>query len=300
MISCSRLGETMTVLRPAPCVLAFYDGRSGTRVFSEAPNWVDDGALEVGLASYAIVDGPEAIVYDTHVSIPHARRIRAVLEAMGVRRMTVVLSHWHLDHIAGNAVFSDCEIIAHAACAEGMAARRQKIEAGTEEGPPALAPLVMPARTFEGELRLTVGRTPVILRHADVHSRDGAVLVLPETGLMLAGDTLEDTVTFVSEAGRLQQHLEGLAAMAGWGVHRILPNHGNPGIIAGGGYAPTLMAATQRYVTRLLACREAPELRDQDLSTFVADELKAGWITYFPAYEHVHRDNVAAVLGRGS
>lgn len=300
MIDLSRLGETLTILRPAPGVLALYDGRSGARAFSEAPNWVDDGALEVGLASYALVDGTEAIVYDTHVSIPHAQRVRRVLEDMGVRRMTVVLSHWHLDHIAGNAVFSDCEIIAHAACAEEMIARREKIESGSEEGAPPLKPLVMPTRTFEGDQHLMVGRAPVLLRHADIHSRDGAVLILPETGLMLAGDTLEDTVTFVSEADRLSKHLEGLAAMAGWGVERILPNHGDPGIIAGGGYRPSLISATQRYVMRLLACRTDPGLRQQDLATFVADELRSGAITYFPAYEHVHRDNVAAVLGRGS
>ena len=39
------LGSTMRVLRPAPNVLAFYDGRiAGVRAHSEAPNWLDDGA----------------------------------------------------------------------------------------------------------------------------------------------------------------------------------------------------------------------------------------------------------------
>ena len=32
---------------------------------------------------------------------------------MGVRKMTVILSHWHDDHVAGNEIFADCEIIAH-------------------------------------------------------------------------------------------------------------------------------------------------------------------------------------------
>ena len=34
-------------------------------------------------------------------------------QSQGVRKFTVVLSHWHLDHVAGTAAFADCEIIAN-------------------------------------------------------------------------------------------------------------------------------------------------------------------------------------------
>jgi cyclase len=293
------LGSTMTVLEPAPGVLAFYDGRvAGVRAFADGPNWVDDGAFELGIASYAVVDGSDALVYDTHISIPHARLIRGTLESMGVTRMTVVLSHWHLDHIAGNEVFADCEIIAHMACAEEMGRRRAKIETGTEDGAPPIAPLVMPTRTFEDVLALKIGRRDVLLRHADIHSRDEALIVLPDLGLMLAGDALEDTVTFVAEPDGLERHLADLARIATWKVSSILPNHGDPDIIARGGYAPSLITATERYVTRLLRCPFDPALAEAGLRTFVADELAAGWITYFAPYESVHRDNVAAVLKR--
>ena len=57
------------VLRPAPGVLAFYDGRVEGYRWAEEENWVDEGALALGIASYAIVDGAEALVYDTHVSV---------------------------------------------------------------------------------------------------------------------------------------------------------------------------------------------------------------------------------------
>ncbi|HEY1591586.1 MAG TPA: MBL fold metallo-hydrolase, partial [Solirubrobacteraceae bacterium] len=111
----------MRVLRPRDGVFAFYDGRVDGYRFDELPNWVDEGALSLGIASYAIVSGAEALVYDTHISIEHAQRIRSLLEAEGVRRFTVVLSHWHLDHIAGNAVFEDSEIIASERTSELLA-----------------------------------------------------------------------------------------------------------------------------------------------------------------------------------
>ena len=105
--------DHLRVLRPAPGVLAFYDGRVPGYRWAEDENWVDEGALELGIASFAIVDGAEALVYDTHVSVPHARAIREALAAEGVERFTVVLSHWHLDHIAGTEAFADCEVIAN-------------------------------------------------------------------------------------------------------------------------------------------------------------------------------------------
>ena len=47
----------LRVLHPAEGIRAFYDGRVEGYRFADGPNWVDDGALALGIASYAIVDG---------------------------------------------------------------------------------------------------------------------------------------------------------------------------------------------------------------------------------------------------
>lgn len=301
MAATTVLGATMQVLQPAAGVLAFYDGRiPGVRAFSREPNWVDDGAFELGIASYAVLSGEEALVYDPHISVVHARIIRKTLEARGVRRMRVVLSHWHLDHIAGTEVFADCEVIAHVWTDAEMRRRKAAIEAGTADGAPPIKPLILPTRTYEDELALDVGGRRVELRHADIHSRDETLLLLPDARLLLAGDTLEDTVTFVAEPEGLERHLDDLARVATWDVNRILPNHGAPDIIANGGYQTSFIAATERYVERLLRSRNDEALQKLDLKAFVADELAAGWITYFEPYENVHRGNVEAACGRSS
>jgi cyclase len=153
----------LRVLRLSRHLIGFYDGRiSGVR-FSAEPNWVDDGALSLGICSYALVDGSEALVYDTHVSVAHAAAIRRHLEGLGVRRITVVFSHWHLDHIAGTEVFADCEIVAGRPTGETLARERAAIEAGTSgEGPPAVSPLVLPTTLLEGDTRLDVGALRVV------------------------------------------------------------------------------------------------------------------------------------------
>ena len=288
------LGSTLRVLRPHPHILAFYDGRvPGVRAFSPEPNWLDDGAYQLGICSFAVIDAEEALVYDTQMSLAHARLVRQTLEAAGVRRMRVVLSHWHTDHIAGNAVFADCEIIAHVRTHEAMLANRSALAADM----PPIDPVIMPTRTYEDGLRLCVGRVPVELRHVDIHSRDATVLLLPD-GLLLAGDTLEDMVTYVAEPQGLERHLADLARMATWHLDRILPNHGDPGRIEAGGYGVGLITATQRYVDRLLRVEREPGLGLLPLREFVQDELERGWITEFAPYEAVHRRNLRVVEQR--
>ncbi len=286
----------MRVLAPHPNVLAFYDGRVEGYRFSDGANWVDDGALSLGIASYAIVHSEEALVYDTHVSIAHAAFIRRTLEQRGIRRITVVLSHWHLDHIAGNAFFADCEIIANVRTAAHLARHKAALEAGTLEGPPAIAPLVMPTRTFEDRLTLNVGGLPVDLMTFDIHSDDATVLWLAQDRLLLAGDTLEDTITYVAEPDGFARHLVDLNRMRALSPLSILPNHGAAERIASGGYGADFINATEQYIRALQAIQRDPSRRDVALRDLIAAPLASGAVSYFAGYEAVHARNVALVL----
>jgi glyoxylase-like metal-dependent hydrolase (beta-lactamase superfamily II) len=267
-------------------LLGFYDGRVPGQVLGPDPTWVDDGALALGVCSFAVVDGADALVYDTHVSVPHARAIRAEVERRGASRITVILSHAHLE---------DCEVIANALTAELMSEHREAIEEGRQAGPPAISPLILPTRTFTGELHLDVGGVGVDLLQFDIHSRDATVLYIPAEGILLAGDTLEDTVTYVSEADGLERHLGELERLRAIGAPRIYPNHGSVEAITGGGYGEGLILATEHYIEALLRHARDPRPEDADLRAFVADSLAQGWIGYFAPYERVHHSNLESV-----
>jgi cyclase len=286
----------MRVLRPADGVFAFFDGRIEGYRFDERPNWVDEGALSLGIASYAVVSDGEAVVYDTHVSVEHARYIRHVLNTHGVKKFTVVLSHWHLDHIAGNAVFRDCEIIASERTSELLARYKSAIERGEHEGPPPIDPLVLPSSVFTDRLRLAVGRLRLELIHTDIHSDDATLLWLPEQKLLFCGDTMEDPVTYVDEPGHFATHLTNLAELWQLAPERILPNHGDPQVISDGGYSRDLIRETQQYIETLKRCRTEPALRELSLLELISGSLDAGSHHYFAPYEAVHRHNVDTVL----
>lgn len=287
-------------LRLTDHLIGFYDGRVEGQKYAPFPNWVDDGALSLGICSYALVDGEDAIVYDTHVSVAHGEYIRRTVEKLGARNIRVVLSHWHLDHVAGTEAFKDCEIIANRHTARLLAEHRAAIEAGTHLGPPVISPLILPTTVFDERMHLRCGSLELDLLRFDIHSQDGTVIHLPLEDYLLAGDTLEDTITYVAEPHGFRRHLEELDRLATLKAKRIFPNHGDPAVIENGGYHPTFIRATQQYIRTLLRSQTDEELHSKPLQELIAGPLQAGWITYFPAYEEVHRENIAKALKASS
>ena len=254
------ISATMRIHQPYPGLFAYYDGRiAGKRLHSPEPNWLDDGAYSLGVASFALVSGAQALVYDTHISLDHARSIRHHLEGLGVSSIRVVMSHWHTDHVAGNGGFADCPILANSLTIETLKAKRKVLENKT----PPIKPVVMPTESFDGEMTLTIGSWTVQLLQFDIHSADGTVLFIPAMGVLLAGDTLEDTVTYISEPEHIDRHILDLKRMAELPIRHILPNHGAEEIIAAGGYPPSLIEANRLYLERLLARRDDPQLGDR-------------------------------------
>ena len=71
--------------------------------------------------------------------------------------------------------------------------------------------------------------------------------------------------------------------------------HGDPDVIAAGGYSRGFNRAMQQYIRALLRCKTEPELRALPLRELIQGPLNTGWITYFAPYEETHRDNLEKV-----
>jgi glyoxylase-like metal-dependent hydrolase (beta-lactamase superfamily II) len=241
----------------------------------------------VRIGSYALIVGQAALVYDTHVSVAHAGFIRATLARRGVTQIRVVLSHWHLDHMAGTAAFADSEIIANRRTAGHLATRQAAIEAGCDHGLPAINPLILPNSLFDDRLVLDLAGQPVHLITANIHSDDATLLWLPERRILLAGDTVEDCVTYVGAPQDFVLHLADLARLAALAPAYVLPNHGAPDKIAAGGYGVDIVAATADYIRLLQSGQASP-----DLTQAIAPDLARGTLTYFAPYQGVHAQNL--------
>jgi cyclase len=208
--------------------------------------------------------------------------------------MRVVYSHWHKDHVAGTQSFDDVPVIANARTAQHLADQRATIEAGTKW--PPIYPLILPTQTFAGQMTLMLGDLRLDLIEMNIHSDDATVIWLPEAGILLAGDTLEDPITYVSDPGQFATHLVDLARLAALNPTHILPCHGAADIIASGGYGAGLIAATQTYVAFLHALRDHPDRRDTPVFDIIGADIAAGHLQWFDAYAAVHAMNVIAAL----
>jgi cyclase len=279
--------QTLRTLHPHPGIIAFYDGRIPGYRFDPRPNWVDDGALSLGIASYALIHNNQAVVYDTGTTLAHGQAIVAHLASIGIRDIRVVLSHWHKDHVAGTAAFGDVPIIANALTARHLAHHRPDIEAGHDW--PPIDPLILPTETFHGTTTLNLGPRTIHLLHLNIHSDDETVLWLPDERILFAGDTLEDPITYVCEPEHFATHLTDLDRLVALNPAHILPCHGDADIIAAGGYGPALIPATQHYIRTLIAAPETP----------IADILVpyAGTVQWFAPYGAVHAANIKATHG---
>ena len=291
--------DTLThlrILEPFPGILAFYDGRVPGHRFAARDNWVDDGALSLGIASYAVISGDQALVYDTHVSVAHGVAVRQALAARGVTNLRVVLSHWHLDHVAGTQAFPGVPVIANARTLAHLQARQDAIQTGTDHGWPPISPLILPDTIFTGETHLQVGTRRVTLIEANIHSDDATVLWLPDEGILLAGDTVEDCVTYVGAPAEFAQHLADLDRLAALQPRAVLPCHGDPDIIASGGYSADLLQATARYIRWLQRLEHEPGLAATPMDQVIAADLATGTLRYFAPYDTVHASNITRTL----
>lgn len=277
---------------------SFYIGRPAQPLHrSDAPNWTESGALDVGVATYVIHRGDHALIYDTFPSTEPALWVRNYLTKAGIKHFTLVNSHWHLDHVGGNAVYADVDRIGTDETIRQLMTKRAAIEAGTEWGPPAIKPLVVPTIGITTDTAYYVEDIRVELRPVKIHSEDGLVIYLPTDRILLAGDTLEDTVPFISEPEHIVAHYKNMQKLRDWDIDRILPNHGNPDIISHGGYQTTLLDATLNYLRQVILRSHDPGYTNATLEDYVADSVKKHWVSIWWAYRSPHQNNLTRASG---
>jgi len=137
--------------------------------------------------------------------------------------------------------------------------------------------------------------SPLELHNVHIHSKDTNVLYIPSEKILFAGDALEDTLTFIGEPGELSTHLRNLELLNTWGIARIYPNHGDPNIIAEGGYKTTLIDATLDYIKKMRDNVNSDGYLESALESYVGESVEKAWVSVHEAYRAVHSLNLRAI-----
>lgn len=144
------------------------------------------------------------LVVDTHASEADARRVVEDLRRLGAGDVVAVVNtHAHFDHFLGNAVFSESydgvQMFAHDSAVPEMEPHAEHIRRRSDRDDPheaevARARVLLPENTFSSARVVDLGDQMVELIHPGRgHTAGDAVVRVPDTDVMFAGDLIEES-----------------------------------------------------------------------------------------------------------
>jgi len=160
---------------------------------------ITDGSTRGNVAAYVL---PSQIVFvDSGMNIPLMKKFREHIEQeTGKKASVLFITHAHGDHVFGNQIFEDCEIITSQLTHELMIESQEKnwtpesIEEWKKnsEDPSALDGLriILANKTYADEYEIVDGDVKVIVKRTGGHTEGSSYVYCPNYNVMFAGDNL--------------------------------------------------------------------------------------------------------------
>lgn len=199
-----------------------------------------------GWSNAGFVAAGGGLMVDTFMDVARTRRALSLYaERGGGEPARLVNTHHNVDHVWGNQLFRDREILGHRRCAEAMARdlAPQVMQAMLSQGslPPGLrwfaddvrafdfseVEVTPPNRLLDGDLSLDLGATRVdLLDVGPAHTAGDLVVHLPEQGVVFSGDVIFRLCTPIGWEGTFAHWMAALDRIAALGPETIVPGHG--------------------------------------------------------------------------
>lgn len=196
-----------------------------------------------------VVNGGDNLLIDTLVDIPMTRRMLAEMAAAAPstqRIQTVLLTHWHIDHVHGICVdeLRDSRVIASQACADYMARlppdrwlanvaalagdARKMMDAliGTRFDFTGLT-YRAPSETFTGRTQLRVGALDIVVEEMKpCHTLSDSVVFIKQDGVVLIGDLYYAGRHLGLQYPFMRNLIAAFETLAGWDADIFISGHG--------------------------------------------------------------------------
>ncbi len=202
----------------------------GDRVFVRRYRFYDQ---DIG----AIVGDEGVVIIDTRSSHRQGEEIRTDLARLTPLPVAAVIdTHRHSDHTWGNHVFRPAPIWGHVRCRDGMLEsfdlEREEFAAAKPDMAEELAEVVCdpPDRVFEETAIVDAGGRRLELRYLGRGHTDGDIVVLvPDTGVLFAGDLLENGAPPYAGDGYPLDWPETVSRLLEQVRAAVVPGHGDVG-----------------------------------------------------------------------
>jgi cyclase len=138
----------------------------------------------------------------------------------------VINTHSHADHMFGNYLFPQADIIAHRLCRQAMMKYAEQGLQDAKEQNPGLANVVLrlPNIVFDGQVVLRLGGKTIQLLHLPGHTADSIVALIKEDRILFSGDTMMPVPYVVW--GDVDQMIESLGVIRKMNLENIVQGHG--------------------------------------------------------------------------
>ena len=147
------------------------------------------------------------------------------------KKIYIINTHSHYDHIWGNCLFKNCQIISHRLCREKVLSDGEKILNEFKEKEPKLIlgdiEIKAPNIIFEDELTFFSNNISIKLKHFSGHTKDSIVIIIEPYHICIAGDLVEEPFPIVSEDDSdLKEFISSLETIDKMNFDFIIPSHG--------------------------------------------------------------------------
>ena len=247
------------------------------------------------ISNAAFVVTPAGVVVIDALGSPElARRLLAEIGKVTKKPIhTVVLTHYHADHIYGLQVFKDsgARIVAHAAAREYLTSdtARLRLEASRQDLWPWVddtTRLVPADEWLTQDKTLTVGGVRFDIQPVGPsHTAEDLVVYLPQQKVLFAGDLVfRNRIPFVGQADS-RHWIEAMQSLLKFDTHWVVPGHGP---ISNDPKAD--MTLTRDY---LLYLREVMGRAARDMEPFESAYANADWSKFekMPLFKSANRMN---------
>ncbi|MDF1618861.1 MBL fold metallo-hydrolase, partial [Petrocella sp. FN5] len=170
---------------------------------------------------YVIEKEERVYVVDTFCGPEAMFPIIKTFPSMNTKEVVVINTHFHWDHIWGNGAFKDKKIISHRMCKSLIRDQWHKQVSRNEKYQMGNVQMVLPNITFEDRLEWEDG---ILLFHSPGHTTDSISLFDYESGLLIAGDNLEEPLIYV-EAQDLETYIATLVNYKSLNPKKITASH---------------------------------------------------------------------------
>lgn len=229
-----------------------------------------------------VVGGDGVLVVDSRASHSQAQELRDELADLTDQPVGwVVNTHWHWDHVFGNAMFPEARLWGQRECRnhlmehgeEQKAAARERV--GPEHAHLIDEVVITPPEYVVGKARaIDVGGRTVTLEHMGLgHTNSDLVVMVSDAPVMFAGDLVEEgappgfgdgyPMAWPDTVDRLRDHIRGV----------VVPGHGD---VMDAGAVKTqheeLTAVAQACADGLSSGRFDPEV-----GPYPAESMRTAW-----------------------